>query len=212
MLIPTFLKEILRCFVLWATGTDIEKESSDVSHNIITSSEFNSPVIIGCDGVRLIICILLFFTLYYQIHFKKRKIMFKSIIASLLLSLNVETGHIPKWSSLTYQAPEEYNYKCYKRSFYAKTKIDIVHKYFYISPSYTLFLAKDKESYQFSPYKGVFPFDIGVTFENFTIGYAHKCEHTITYIMTNRMDKRAFADESYDKIFISFKISNKACN
>lgn len=135
--------------------------------------------------------------------------MLKSIIASLILSMDFETGYVPQWSSMVYKTPQEYSYNSTNHTIFVSARPRIEINGAYLNFGYTTFGSPSKKSHTSMPFRGVWDFEAGYKFNMFTFKYAHNCGHTIVTSSKSIHESAKLTDVAYDKISVNICFSNR---
>lgn len=137
--------------------------------------------------------------------------MIKSILSALLLSMDFETGYIPRAASSEYLTPQDCKYSATDNVFELTLKPAFEWEFLYGNVELTAFSASPKEGASFVPFRMSYSNEIGLFFQSKTFkasaGWIHNCQHQVMTATYYDLNKR-WNDFGYDKIFVKVSFSN----
>jgi hypothetical protein len=142
--------------------------------------------------------------------------MLQTIFSALILSMSIESGFIPNWSSSIYQYKETADYVDNGNSYFMTTAQRFELYGVYVESAYTFYYGYRLGEGSGFPYRGSWDFEAGyklpklVKHLDFTIKYAHNCGHTIIPFDKKYWDEPPKSiDVGYDKISVTVTLSNQ---
>lgn len=138
--------------------------------------------------------------------------MIKSILSALLLSMDFETGYIPRAASSEYLTPQDCKYSATDNVFELTLKPSFEWKFLYGNVELTAFSASPKDGSSFVPFRMSYSNEIGLSYRSKTFsasaGCVINCQHRVI-VATYYDNRKMWNDFGYTKFFAKFSFSNQ---